>query len=183
MTKQVINVGSAANDGTGDTLRVASTKINSNFTELYNTTGNGPQIFSTANAAFVKANTGTVLAQNAYNTANAANHLAQASFDYANTIISDTQVDPYARTNSNSAYLTANTASNTAQLAYARANTAISGNIDEFARATSNQALQIALTADTAANSALLTLAQLQTVVAESTDFQDFQIRVTAIIL
>ena len=33
MTRQNINIGSAANDGTGDTLRTAATKINSNFTE------------------------------------------------------------------------------------------------------------------------------------------------------
>lgn len=35
MAKEVISTGSAANDGTGDTLRAAGTKINSNFTELY----------------------------------------------------------------------------------------------------------------------------------------------------
>lgn len=35
MAQQTINVGSAANDGTGDTLRTAGTKINANFTELY----------------------------------------------------------------------------------------------------------------------------------------------------
>lgn len=39
MTKQVIQVGSAANDGTGDTLRQAGTKINANFTELYQAIG------------------------------------------------------------------------------------------------------------------------------------------------
>ena len=32
MTRQNINVGSSANDGTGDTLRSAGTKINQNFT-------------------------------------------------------------------------------------------------------------------------------------------------------
>ena len=36
MAKQVISTGSSANDGTGDTLRSAGTKINENFTELYN---------------------------------------------------------------------------------------------------------------------------------------------------
>lgn len=36
MAKQTINVGTVANDRTGDTLRSAFTKINSNFTELYN---------------------------------------------------------------------------------------------------------------------------------------------------
>ena len=31
MTRQNINIGSSANDGTGDTLRTAGTKINQNF--------------------------------------------------------------------------------------------------------------------------------------------------------
>lgn len=35
MAKQVINVGSSSNDGTGDTLRAAFIKSNANFTELY----------------------------------------------------------------------------------------------------------------------------------------------------
>lgn len=35
MTKQVIQVGSTTNDGTGDTLRQAGIKINDNFTEIY----------------------------------------------------------------------------------------------------------------------------------------------------
>jgi hypothetical protein len=35
MAKKVINVGLAANDGTGDSLRVAGGKINENFTEVY----------------------------------------------------------------------------------------------------------------------------------------------------
>lgn len=35
MTQQTINVGATANDGTGDPLRTAFTKINANFTELY----------------------------------------------------------------------------------------------------------------------------------------------------
>ena len=39
MGKSVINNGSSANDGTGDTLRAAATKINNNFTEIYNLLG------------------------------------------------------------------------------------------------------------------------------------------------
>jgi len=35
MAKQTINIGSNANDGTGDPLRTAFNKINDNFTELY----------------------------------------------------------------------------------------------------------------------------------------------------
>jgi hypothetical protein len=38
MTRQVINVGATANDGTGDGLRSAYIKCNDNFQELYNTT-------------------------------------------------------------------------------------------------------------------------------------------------
>lgn len=35
MTQQLINVGTAPNDATGDPLRTAFTKINANFTEIY----------------------------------------------------------------------------------------------------------------------------------------------------
>ena len=35
MAQQLINIGATANDGTGDALRVAGSKINNNFTELY----------------------------------------------------------------------------------------------------------------------------------------------------
>ena len=38
MTQQNINIGSNANDGTGDDLRAAMLKINNNFTELYGST-------------------------------------------------------------------------------------------------------------------------------------------------
>ena len=39
MTKQTINTGVTPNDKQGDSLRGAFTKINSNFTELYNKPG------------------------------------------------------------------------------------------------------------------------------------------------
>ena len=35
MAKQTINIGTTANDGTGDTVRSAFDKVNDNFTELY----------------------------------------------------------------------------------------------------------------------------------------------------
>lgn len=37
MTQQVINIGTVANDGTGDPLRAAMQKVNSNFTDVYTT--------------------------------------------------------------------------------------------------------------------------------------------------
>ena len=46
MTKQTINRGSAANDGTGDNLRAGGAKINSNFDELYNVLGDGTTLLS-----------------------------------------------------------------------------------------------------------------------------------------
>ena len=39
MARQEIGVGTTGNDGTGDDLRTAGQKINSNFTELYQVTG------------------------------------------------------------------------------------------------------------------------------------------------
>ena len=39
MTRQNISIGSSANDGTGDTLRAAGTKINDTFREIYNKFG------------------------------------------------------------------------------------------------------------------------------------------------
>ena len=39
MTQQSINIGSAANDGTGDPLRTAFDKINDNFNEIYDKLG------------------------------------------------------------------------------------------------------------------------------------------------
>ena len=44
MAKTVINVGSAANDGTGDPLRTAFQSTNSNFNELYTLLGDGSSL-------------------------------------------------------------------------------------------------------------------------------------------
>ena len=41
MAYQAIGIGSTANDGTGDTLRVGADKVNDNFVELYTKLGNG----------------------------------------------------------------------------------------------------------------------------------------------
>ena len=36
MARQIIGIGTTANDNTGDDLRTAGDRINDNFTELYN---------------------------------------------------------------------------------------------------------------------------------------------------
>lgn len=41
MAKQTVGIGTTANDGTGDALRVAFDKVNDNFTEVYGVTGWG----------------------------------------------------------------------------------------------------------------------------------------------
>ena len=44
MAKQIVGIGSSANDGTGDTLRDGAIKFNSNFDELYARLGNDSDI-------------------------------------------------------------------------------------------------------------------------------------------
>ena len=51
MPKQTINLGTIANDGTGDPLRVAFTKINQNFNELYSLIESDTVILDGGNAA------------------------------------------------------------------------------------------------------------------------------------
>lgn len=46
MSRQHINVGTNANDGTGDTLRTTGQKINSNFVELYRVLGGDSDLLS-----------------------------------------------------------------------------------------------------------------------------------------
>tara|TARA_Y100000356_G_scaffold132237_1_gene137194 strand:+ start:465 stop:1898 length:1434 start_codon:yes stop_codon:yes gene_type:complete len=54
MAKQVIGIGNAANDGSGDPLRTAGDKVNDNFNEFYSKLGDGtnlhPLTFPSANA-------------------------------------------------------------------------------------------------------------------------------------
>ena len=46
MSYQSIGLGSAADDGTGDSLRAGGTKVNANFSELYNLLGTGTALVS-----------------------------------------------------------------------------------------------------------------------------------------
>ena len=45
-TRQILQNGTTANDGTGDTLRIASDKINQNFSELFQLFGDSVQATS-----------------------------------------------------------------------------------------------------------------------------------------
>ena len=146
MSKEVINIGTVANDGTGDRIRVAFTKTNNNFTELYNAVTNTAQINSIdaaflkantpshvansasiyANGAFAVANSSSIYANGAFGIANSASALAQAAFNYANTIVSDTQIDPYSRNHANASFNVANSAAAYSNTVDATQNTNIS---------------------------------------------------------
>ena len=47
MAKKIINIGRTANDRSGDPIRTAFTKVNDNFTELYDLIGGGGASFPT----------------------------------------------------------------------------------------------------------------------------------------
>ena len=47
MAKQIINRGSNANDGTGDSLRDGADKLNTNFSEIYSVLGDGNNLLTT----------------------------------------------------------------------------------------------------------------------------------------
>ena len=91
----------------------------------------------------------------AFSKANSATTLAQAAYDYANTIVSDTQVDPYARAKANGAYDKANSATTLAQAAYDYANTITGSSSDTIARNQANNAFTQANLAFDAANTAV----------------------------
>ena len=52
MTRQLINTGTLPNDGQGDSLRDAGTKLNSNFNEVYTALGNGTTLTVIQNNLF-----------------------------------------------------------------------------------------------------------------------------------
>ena len=61
MALQTLNIGTAANDGTGDNLRVGGDKINDNFSEIYTTFGNGSTLSSLAVTAMNNATANEIL--------------------------------------------------------------------------------------------------------------------------
>ena len=55
MAKQALDLGTVANDNTGDTLRAGGDKINDNFNELYTALGNGTTLtVNTTNPALLE---------------------------------------------------------------------------------------------------------------------------------
>lgn len=82
MTQTLINIGTSANDGTGDTIRGAFANTNNNFTEVYHVATYGSD---TSNGAFGVANTGNVRSSYSAAHSNNAYYNANLAFDLANT--------------------------------------------------------------------------------------------------
>ena len=133
MTYSFSNNGILFPDSTNQTTAFTGIAIDQTSRNTSNTA------WTTANAAFLKANS--------------ANVLAQAAFDYANTISGSTGVDAWARTQANTALSTgynANTAWTTANAAFLKANVALSRADDAYGVA--NNSTDIALMAWQQAN-------------------------------
>jgi len=64
MAKQVINIGTTANDGTGDPLRSAFDKVNDNFTELYTDDAGDVNSVNAGTGITVNSTTGAVTVTN-----------------------------------------------------------------------------------------------------------------------
>lgn len=107
MAQKIINVGTVANDGTGDTIRGAFTNVNANFTEVYSNISN-----LTAVVAGIDLDQDATI-QASYNTANAAFAAGNVEFAFSNTV--------YAVVNS--VFTVANAAYNNANVGLIAANT------------------------------------------------------------
>ena len=130
MSQKIINVGSTANDGTGDTIRGAFTNVNANFSEVYGNittlesalasidSGQNTAIsaaYTTANASFDAANSANQLAYNVGTSANVySTNIGAASNAYAAAIgsASNSYINSIA-TSGNSYIVSVATAGNT----------------------------------------------------------------------
>ena len=65
MAKQSIGVGSASNDGTGDTLRQGATKVNANFNEIYSVFGDANNLVSFAKTSGISSDSNKLGGQSA----------------------------------------------------------------------------------------------------------------------
>jgi hypothetical protein len=96
MSLQTINLGTYANDGTGDDLRTAFTKVNNNFTDLYaqlahlngQNIGSGQGIFSSDVAGIMSFK--TLTGSTGINITSTANTVNIAGTIYPTSLVTDT---------------------------------------------------------------------------------------------
>ncbi len=74
MAKQLVNIGSTANDASGDTLRVGATKINDNFNEIYTGFGDGTTLNTTISLGGLTLSLGDTDATPAFDLSDATNY-------------------------------------------------------------------------------------------------------------
>jgi hypothetical protein len=154
----VANTGGSATDSWArDAANSAGVYANAAYAEANLNYSNVLVATELAGDAYDAANSASSYSNASFVVANTAEILAQAAFDYANTIVSDTQVDPFARTQANASYDQANTATILAQAAYDAANNATDSWVRDAANSASsyaNSAYEQANTATQDANSA-----------------------------
>jgi hypothetical protein len=129
MSQQTINIGSAANDGTGDPIRTAMGKINDNFTEIYDDyqtqsglssnvatlTSNNTSYVGAVTAANVVSNAQLVANLTNYaqlssglftGAVNATSHTVGTSFTANSTVVNAVAINVVNQTNTSTLYVT-----------------------------------------------------------------------------
>ena len=93
MAQQTINIGTVANDGTGDPLRTAFDKVNDNFTELYNDDAGDVNSVSAGTGISVDQTTGAVTVTNsAPNATHTGDVTGATALTIANNVISPAKI-------------------------------------------------------------------------------------------
>ena len=89
MAKQTINIGTTANDGTGDPLRTAFDKVNDNFTELYSDdAGDVGSIIAGTGIAVDQATGDVTITNNSPNATHTGDVTGSTALTIANDVIS-----------------------------------------------------------------------------------------------
>lgn len=92
MAQQLIQTGTLADDGTGDTLRAAGLKINENFTELYDSVYTLP-VASVGTLGGVKVDGSTITVENGIITANYTSYILPSAGSGAGGTLGGVKVD------------------------------------------------------------------------------------------
>ena len=174
MARQIINTGTAPNDGTGDSLRVAGVKINDNFNELY--THKSTLSTVAVSGSYTDLINQPTIPADISSLTDTTGLLSQISADYSVT--------------SNKAFTIGDIDQNILKIyaeTYAASNTNM--NIDSDLDVRVNAGRDVYIIADnlltflatTITIPGYISVTDLQTVVAASTDFADFQARVAAL--
>ena len=115
---------SALNQQSGDLDQFARDRANGAYDQANSSFNQANLSYTVANNSWSTANASYIQANSAFSKANNALDVGQAAWNYANTIVSDTQIDPFARSTANGAFDKANNAYDVGNSAWATANAA-----------------------------------------------------------